>query len=60
MALMNYAAQSDRTKIFDGKVMFLSGSPILDDIQGIKTGRLSGIVNHEIPFWSKGNQLPSF
>lgn len=60
MALMNYASQGDHSRLFNGKVMFLSGSPTLSKTGGIDTGRLSGIVNHEIPAWIKGNQLPSF
>ena len=60
LALMNYASKGTNSRIFDGKVMFLSGSPVLSDTHGIATGRLSGIVNHEIPTWLKGNQLPSY
>ena len=60
LALLNYASYKDHSKLFNGKVMFLSGSPILNMTNGIKTGRLSGIVNHEIPSWIKGNQLPTF
>jgi acyl-CoA synthetase (AMP-forming)/AMP-acid ligase II len=46
--------------VFDGKMIFLSGSPELSEKGGIPTGRLSGIVNHEIPAWVRGNQLPSY
>jgi len=60
LALMNYAAHGSKSKLFDGKVMFLSGSPTLTDTSGVHTGRLSGIVNHEIPNWLKGNQLPTY
>lgn len=59
-ALMTYASQGKNSKIFDGKVMFLSGSPTLTDTAGVATGRLSGIVNHEMPSWIKSNQLPSY
>ena len=59
-ALMNYAALGSNSRLFNGKVMFLSGSPTLTDTNGVATGRLSGIVNHEIPSWIKGNQLPSY
>ena len=59
-ALLNYASNPGKSKLFDGKVMFLSGSPTLTDTNGTPTGRLSGIVNHEIPAWIKGNQLPSY
>ena len=41
-------------------MIFLSGSPILQKLNGIFIGRLSGIVNHHIPAYLKSNQLPSF
>ncbi|MBK9257069.1 MAG: GH3 auxin-responsive promoter family protein [Saprospiraceae bacterium] len=59
-ALLNYIHQSGNASIFDGKMIFLSGSPELEMKGGIKTGRLSGIVNHEIPTWVRTNQLPSY
>ena len=59
-AMLNYIAESNDSTVFDGKMIFLSGSPELITKGSIKTGRLSGIVNHEIPRWLKGNQLPSF
>ena len=59
-ALMNYIADSINNRIFDGKVIFLSGSPEMTVTGNIPTGRLSGIVNHEVPSWVRGNQLPSF
>ena len=60
VALMNYASYGSKHRMFDGKLMFLSGSPTLTDTNGVMTGRLSGIVNHEIPSIVKGNQLPSY
>lgn len=59
-AMLNYIAETNDASVFDGKMIFLSGSPELIIKGGIRTGRLSGIVNHEIPRWLKGNQLPSF
>jgi hypothetical protein len=59
-AMLNYIAESNDSSVFDGKMIFLSGSPELITKGNINTGRLSGIVNHEIPRWLKGNQLPSF
>lgn len=59
-ALMNYVNKAKLQRIFNGKMMFLSGSPVLDNISNIKTGRLSGIVNYEIPSWIKSNQVPDF
>ncbi|HMP31401.1 MAG TPA: GH3 auxin-responsive promoter family protein, partial [Saprospiraceae bacterium] len=60
MALMYYIHQTQDASIFDGKMIFLSGSPKLESKGGIPTGRLSGIVNHEVPAWIRGNQLPSY
>ncbi len=59
-ALFNYYAETGKGAWLDGKVIFLSGSPELEEVNGIKTGRLSGISNHMIPNWLKGNQLPSY
>lgn len=59
-ALLNYMAETGKAQFADGKMIFLSGSPVLERIAGIPTGRLSGIVNHFIPSYLKGNQLPSY
>lgn len=59
-ALFNYYAETGNGAWMDGKVIFLSGSPELSHTGQIKTGRLSGIVNHEVPSWLRGNQLPSY
>ncbi len=59
-ALFNYYGRTGRGRWLDGKLIFLSGSPEMDDIGGIKTGRLSGIVNHQVPAWLRTNQLPSY
>jgi len=59
-ALFNYYAQTGRGDWVDGKMIFLSGSPQLHKTSGILTGRLSGIVNHMVPNWLRGNQLPSY
>jgi len=44
----------------DGKMIFLQGSPELNDNNGIKTGRLSGIAAHYIPQYLTKNRLPSW
>lgn len=59
-ALFNYAALTGHFDFFDGKMIFLSGSPEMDMKVVIPTGRLSGIVNHEIPRWLRTNQMPSY
>ncbi len=48
-AALCYAAETGNTRFFDGKLIFLSGSPELERVGGIPTGRLSGISNHLIP-----------
>ena len=59
-ALLLYIAESGNASFADGRMIFLSGSPVLDRIGGIPTGRLSGIVNHHIPGYLRKNQLPSY
>ncbi len=59
-ALLCYMAETGNTAFADGKMIFLSGSPELERIGGIPTGRLSGIVNHHVPRYLRTNQLPSF
>ncbi|HTN47316.1 MAG TPA: GH3 auxin-responsive promoter family protein [Flavipsychrobacter sp.] len=59
-ALLCYMAESGNTAFADGRMIFLSGSPELDRVGGIPTGRLSGIVNHYIPRYLRKNQLPSY
>jgi hypothetical protein len=59
-ALLCYMAESGNTRFADGKMIFLSGSPVLERVGGIPTGRLSGIVNHFVPGYLRGNQLPSY
>lgn len=59
-ALLCYMVESGNTAFADGKMIFLSGSPVLERIGGIPTGRLSGIVNHFVPRYLRSNQLPSY
>lgn len=59
-ALLYYMVESGNTKFADGKVIFLSGSPELERVGGIPTGRLSGIVNHHVPMYLRSNQLPKY
>ena len=59
-ALLCYIAQTGNSEFTQGKMIFLSGSPELDRIAGIPTGRLSGIVNHHVPKYLRSNQLPSY
>jgi len=59
-ALLCYMAESGNYDFAQGKMIFLSGSPELERIADIPTGRLSGIVNHHVPKYLRSNQLPSF
>src|ERR1043165_8177667 len=59
-ALLCYMAESGKPAFADGRMIFLSGSPVLERVGGIPTGRLSGIVNHFVPRYLRANQLPSF
>jgi Acyl-CoA synthetases (AMP-forming)/AMP-acid ligases II len=59
-ALLCYMAESGKPQFADGRMIFLSGSPELERVGGIPTGRLSGIVNHFVPGYLRGNQLPSY
>ena len=59
-SLLCYMAETGNTSFADGKLIFLSGSPELERIGDIPTGRLSGIVNHHVPKYLRSNQLPSF
>lgn len=59
-ALLNYVYQTGNAGFLDKKMIFLSGSPIMEKKNGIHIGRLSGIVNHHVPGYLRGNQLPTF
>jgi hypothetical protein len=59
-ALLCYMAETGNSAFANGKMIFLSGSPELERIGNVPTGRLSGIVNHHIPSYLRSNQLPSY
>jgi hypothetical protein len=59
-ALLSYVHETGNSAFLDGNLIFLSGSPELDEKAGIKTGRLSGIVNHHVPGYLRTNQKPSY
>ncbi|MFN0214113.1 MAG: GH3 auxin-responsive promoter family protein [Saprospiraceae bacterium] len=59
-AMFNYFAKTGKGQWLDGKMIFLSGSPELEMVNGIPTGRLSGISNHLVSAWLRTNQLPSW
>src|SRR5690606_14258130 len=59
-ALFHYIAKKGNADFVNGKMIFLQGSPELEEVYGIKTGRLSGIVAHHIPSYLQKNRLPSW
>ncbi|MEG0760800.1 GH3 auxin-responsive promoter family protein [Chryseobacterium sp.] len=59
-ALFHYIAKKNNADFVTGKMIFLQGSPELEEVYGIKTGRLSGIVAHHIPKYLQKNRLPSW
>lgn len=58
-AILMYIYETGNSKFVDGKMIFLQGSPILEEQNGIKLGRLSGIVAHFVPKYLQQNRLPS-
>ncbi len=59
-AILNYIHETGNTGFVDGKMIFLQGSPVLDEKGGIKLGRLSGISAHYVPGYLQKNRLPSW
>lgn len=59
-AILSYIAETGKADFVDGKMIFLQGSPILKEQNGIKLGRLSGIVAHYVPNYLQKNRMPSW
>lgn len=59
-ALLFYISEKKDASFVDGKMIFLQGSPVLQDKNGVKLGRLSGIVAHYVPSYLQKNRLPSW
>ncbi len=59
-AILLYVAETGKSKFVNGKMIFLQGSPILEEENGIKLGRLSGIVAHYVPKYLQKNRMPSW
>jgi hypothetical protein len=59
-AILLYVAETGKTDFVNGKMIFLQGSPILEEKNGINLGRLSGIVAHYIPKYLQKNRMPSW
>jgi len=59
-ALLMYINRKKNADFVKGKMIFLQGSPALEEKNGIKIGRLSGISAHFIPKYLQKNRLPSY
>ncbi|MAH82819.1 MAG: hypothetical protein CMC21_06185 [Flavobacteriaceae bacterium] len=59
-AILNYIYQTGNVDFVTGKQIFIQGSPILDNLNGISIGRLSGIVAHYVPSYLQNNRMPSW
>jgi hypothetical protein len=59
-AILSYIHETGNADFVDGKMIFLQGSPVLDEKNGIKLGRLSGISAHYVPNYLQKNRLPSW
>jgi hypothetical protein len=59
-AILHYIHETGNADFVDGKMIFLQGSPILEEKNGVKLGRLSGIVAHFVPKYLQKNRMPSW
>ncbi|MDG1810626.1 MAG: GH3 auxin-responsive promoter family protein [Polaribacter sp.] len=59
-ALLFYIAEKKDASFVNGKMIFLQGSPVLENKNGVQLGRLSGIVAHYVPQYLLKNRLPSW
>jgi hypothetical protein len=59
-AILSYIHETGKADFVDGKMIFLQGSPVLEDKNGIQLGRLSGIVAHYVPKYLQKNRMPSW
>lgn len=59
-AILSYIYETGKADFVNGKMIFLQGSPILEQKNGIQFGRLSGIVAHFVPKYLQKNRMPSW
>ena len=59
-AILHYIHETGNADFVTGKMIFLQGSPILEEKNGIQMGRLSGIVAHFVPKYLQKNRMPTF
>jgi hypothetical protein len=55
-----FAVNTNNADFMNYKMIFLQGSPKLDDKYRISSGRLSGVVYHHIPKFFQRNKLPRY
>jgi hypothetical protein len=58
--MLFYIVEKNDASFVNGKMIFLQGSPVLEDTNGVKLGRLSGIAAHYVPNYLLKNRLPSW
>ncbi len=59
-AILLYVAETGKTGFVNGKMIFLQGSPVLEEQNNIQLGRLSGIVAHYVPKYLQKNRMPTW
>ncbi len=59
-ALLCYIHETGKAAFLSGKIIFLQGSPKMDEKAGISFGRLSGIVANHVPAYLQKNRLPGY
>lgn len=59
-AIYTYINETGNADFLSGKMIFLQGSPILSSKNGVKLGRLSGIVAHYVPSYLGESTKPSW
>ncbi|MGC1516231.1 MAG: GH3 auxin-responsive promoter family protein [Maribacter sp.] len=59
-AILSYIHETGNADFVTGKMIFLQGSPVLEEKNGIKLGRLSGISAHYVPNYLQKNRMPSW
>ena len=59
-AILCYIQDTGRSSFVDGKMIFLQGSPDMEEKNGVKLGRLSGIAAHYVPGYLQRNRMPSW
>jgi phenylacetate-coenzyme A ligase PaaK-like adenylate-forming protein len=59
-ALLTYINETGKADFVNGKMIFLQGSPVMTEKNGVKVGRLSGIVANLVPAYLQKNRLPSY